>query len=518
MVQHTDVVDHIGLKSTHPRLVLHVAHHDVGHDPVERTANDGLDSILDSAINGSNVRRQPTEPDRMHSFEAADFEDMLVGEAEVVVQDEGAAIGHLLRCVALAGPCGVDEPPTSPVHREARPGEQAIQPLKVAVAEFVQFWSRGAVGDKPVKRKARLENPPRAKGLPSYALDHVARFHERPSQYSYDPHVNAGSGPDTFSGAAEVLHVEAQALLDAAERLEPDVFRSVVHLVAACSGKVILTGAGTSGIIARKLAATLTSTGTPSIFLHPSDALHGGLGAVTSGDVVIAVSNSGETGEVLALLPYLRSRRVALISIVGTRLSSLARVSDAFLDASVSREACPFDLAPTASTTVAMALGDAVAVAVLLAKGLTPETFALNHPSGRLGRRLTLRVADLMHSGDRLPTVDEDCSWLEVVTAISDGGLGAVVVVDGKGRLSGIVTDGDVRRTLQRAPADGLRDVVASRMMTSSPVSVPPDLLAYDALQQMEDRPSQISVLPVVADDGRCVGMIRVHDLVRAGV
>jgi arabinose-5-phosphate isomerase len=320
------------------------------------------------------------------------------------------------------------------------------------------------------------------------------------------------------SDAGDLLRVEANALLEAADRLDAATFRQAVDLLSACTGKAILTGAGTSGIVARKLAATLTSTGTPAVFLHPSDALHGGLGVVTSDDVVIAVSNSGETGELLALLPYLRHRDVGLIVIVGNLSSSLARAADVALDAFAEKEACPFNLAPTSSTTLALAVGDALAVSVLQIKGLTPEGFALNHPSGNLGRRLTLRVADLMHSGEQVPTVGPTASLLDVVGAISQGGLGAVAVVGEGGELAGVVTDGDIRRMLQRVPAEGLQELDASRMMTASPVQVGPHVLAYDALQRMEDRPSQISVLAVVDDDGRYVGLIRVHDIVRAGV
>lgn len=318
--------------------------------------------------------------------------------------------------------------------------------------------------------------------------------------------------------AADLLRIEAQALLGAADRLDGEAFQRAVDVLAGCGGKAILTGAGTSGIIARKIAATLTSTGTPAAFLHPSDALHGGLGAVSAHDVVVAISNSGETGEILALLPYLRNREVPLIAIVGNLHSTLAGASTVVLDATAEREVCPFNLAPTSSTTVALALGDALAVTLLQVKGLTPEAFALNHPSGRLGRRLTLRVRDLMHGGDRRPAVGPDASWLEVVAAISDGGLGAVAVTSAGDRLLGIVTDGDLRRALQRTDPADLGAMTAAGIMTSSPVTVPPEVLAYDALQRMEDRPSQISVLPVVDDDGRCVGLVRVHDIVRAGV
>ena len=317
---------------------------------------------------------------------------------------------------------------------------------------------------------------------------------------------------------ADLLRQEARALLDAADRLDPVAFQRAVDVLAGCDGKVILTGAGTSGIIARKIVATLTSTGTPAAFLHPSDALHGGLGAVSSHDVVIAISNSGETGEVLALLPYLRNRQVPVISLVGNLGSTLADASEVALDATAEREVCPFNLAPTSSTTVALAIGDALAVTLLQVKGLTPEMFALNHPSGRLGRRLTLRVGDLMHAGERRPTVPRTASWLEVIGGIGDGGLGAVAVIGPDDELVGIVTDGDVRRALQRTAPEDLAAMTAETIMTASPVTVGPQVLAYDALQRMEDRPSQISVLPVTDDDGRCVGLVRVHDIVRAGV
>ena len=330
--------------------------------------------------------------------------------------------------------------------------------------------------------------------------------------------LSVGPGVEVEPRAAELLRLEARALLDAADRLDGEAFQEAIDVLAGCVGKVILTGAGTSGIIARKIAATLTSTGTPAAFLHPSDALHGGLGAVSAADVVIAISNSGETGEVLALLPYLRNRQVPLVAIVGNLRSTLAAASTVVLDAAADREVCPFNLAPTSSTTVALAIGDALAVTLLQLKGLTPEAFALNHPSGRLGRRLTLRVGDLMHRRDRLPTVSPDASWLEVIAAISAGGLGAVAVTFADERLAGIVTDGDLRRALQRTVPGDLAAVTARSIMTSSPVTVGPQVLAYDALQRMEDRPSQISVLPVVDDGGRCVGLVRVHDIVRAGV
>lgn len=328
--------------------------------------------------------------------------------------------------------------------------------------------------------------------------------------------TSTGPGPGE-KGAARLLRAEAEALLAAADRLDEEVFESAVDLVAGCKGKVITVGAGTSGIIARKIAATMTSTGMPAVFLHPNDALHGALGAVSGDDVVVVISNSGETAELLGLLPYLRHRAVPVIGILGRTASALARAADIVLDAGAEREICPFNLAPTSSTTTALAIGDALAVAVYEQRGLTPEQFALNHPSGALGRRLTLRVSDVMHTGDGLPAVGPDSRWTDVLACLTDGGLGAVVVLGEARELLGIITDGDVRRTVQRAGDSALSNLVATDLMTRRPTVVAHDVLVYDALQQMEDRPSQISVLPVVSGDV-CVGVVRVHDLVRAGV
>jgi arabinose-5-phosphate isomerase len=321
--------------------------------------------------------------------------------------------------------------------------------------------------------------------------------------------------PTLRQPAADVLRCEAQALLDAAERLDEAAFEKAVSLIATSPGKAVLTGAGTSGVVAAKVAATLTSTGTPAVFLHPVDALHGGLGAVTSEDVVIAVSNSGETDELRAILPYLRNRQVPLIAIVGNLQSTLALAADVALNAGVDREACPLNIAPTSSATLAVAIGDALAISLYEVNGLTPERFALNHPSGALGRRLTLRVADLMHPG--APAVLPTAGWFDVLAQAGEGGLGATVVVDAGQRLLGIITDGDLRRAMERH-AGGVMDVTAEMVMTANPVVVAPDELAYSALQLMEDRPSQISVLPVVDIAARCIGLVRVHDLVRAGL
>jgi arabinose-5-phosphate isomerase len=315
-----------------------------------------------------------------------------------------------------------------------------------------------------------------------------------------------------------LLRLEAEAVARTAERLAPAAVERAVSLLAACGGKVVAVGVGKSGHIAQKAAATLTSTGTPAVFLHPSDALHGGMGLVAAGDVCVFISNSGETAELLELLPYMQHRGAPVLAVVGNTSSTLARRADVVLDASVEQEACPLNLAPTTSTTVALAVCDALAMAVMGVKRLTPEDFALNHPAGRLGKRLTLKVADLMHGGEQNPTVGARATLLEVVQAIGRGGLGAVNVLDGGGRLAGIVTDGDVRRALQRVGTEDLAGMTAEGLMTREPVVVAPEQLAHAALQLMENRPSQIAVLPVVDAEGRAVGLLRLHDIVRSGL
>lgn len=329
-----------------------------------------------------------------------------------------------------------------------------------------------------------------------------------------------------YEQVARVLNAEADAVRAAAARLSVESVERAVELLILCSGKVVLTGVGKSGIIAEKIAATLVSTGTPALFLHPSDALHGGLGIINREDVCILLSNSGETDELVQLLPALNHRRVSLIAILGNLNSTLARAADVVLDGGVDREVCPLNLAPTASTTVALAIGDALAMTLMEAKNLTTEDFAINHPAGRLGKRLTLRVSDLMHTGARAPTVAPDANWFEAIAAIGRGGLGAVCVTEIDGTLLGIITDGDIRRALEAVACDGisleetaqLNRLVARDLMTTNPVTCPPDLLAYDALRLMEDRPSQINVLPVVNTAAHLVGMIRLHDIVRNGI
>jgi arabinose-5-phosphate isomerase len=321
-----------------------------------------------------------------------------------------------------------------------------------------------------------------------------------------------------LSEVASLLQLEANAIAAAASRLDEKQVGRVFDLLNACDGKVVIVGVGKSGIIAQKIAATMTSTGTAALYLHPSDALHGGLGIVNSNDVVIVLSNSGETDEIVAMLPYLKHREVPIIGIVGNLNSTVANRCDAVLDASVDQEACPLNLAPTTSTTVALALGDALAMTLMKRKGHTLDDFAVNHPAGRLGKRLTLKVEDLMHSGKQNPTIQGKASWFAVVQAISNGGLGAVNVIDDAGRLTGIITDGDLRRAIQTREHAALENLKCAEIMTSDPVVVSAKTLAYDALRLMEDRPSQISVLPVVNGEKVCVGLIRLHDIVRSGL
>src|ERR1041384_4448509 len=323
---------------------------------------------------------------------------------------------------------------------------------------------------------------------------------------------------DHLADIQQLLRIESDAIAETATRLDAAQVGHVLDLLANCGGKVVILGVGKSGIIGQKIAATMTSAVPAALCLHPSDALHGSLGIVQPDDVVIALSNSGETDELVAMLPYLKNRGVPIVAIVGSLNSTLARRADAVLDASVDKEACPLNLAPTTSTTVALAIGDALAMTVMKVKGLTSDDFAVNHPAGQLGKRLTLRVADLMHRDGENPTIATGSSWVEAVRAISKGGLGAVSVVDAEGRLAGIITDGDLRRAIEQTNHDSLAKLTCDDFMTCRPVVASPELLAFDALRLMEDRPSQISVLPVVDGDAKCVGLIRVHDIVRSGL
>ncbi len=320
---------------------------------------------------------------------------------------------------------------------------------------------------------------------------------------------------NSFEKVVELLKLEANAIEHAAEKLVRESVERAFELLAGCDGKIIVLGVGKSGVIAQKIAQTLTSTGTVAVFVHPSDALHGSLGVITKGDVVIALSNSGETDEILLLLPALKKREVPIISIIGNLNSALARQSDVVLEAAVDKEACPLNLAPTTSTTVALSIGDALAMTLMESKNLTAADFAANHPAGRLGKRLTLKVADLMHES---PNISPGANWLEVVKAISKYTLGAVNIIDSDEKLIGIVTDGDLRRTIEKTAPENLASLKAEQMMTKNPTVAMPEMLAFDALKLMENRPRQISVLPVVDKHRICIGLIRLHDIVRSGL
>lgn len=315
-----------------------------------------------------------------------------------------------------------------------------------------------------------------------------------------------------------ILKLEARAIDRAAQQIQLDQVEQALALLSDCQGKVILAGVGKSGIVAQKIAATLNSIGTLAVSLHPCDALHGDLGIVTPVDVAVILSNSGETEELVSLIAAFKHRQVPIVAIVGNIKSTLAQRADVFLDATVDREACPLNLAPTTSTTVALAIGDALAMTLMQMRGITAESFAINHPAGRLGKRLTIKVGDLMHCGDRNPTLMTEATWMEVASAISCGGLGAVNIVDKFGSLLGLITDGDLRRWMEKIKLTELENFEAEKLMTRSPIVVTPDILAYDALKLMEERTSQIDVLPVVDAEGYCLGLIRLHDIVGSGL
>ncbi|MFG6666758.1 KpsF/GutQ family sugar-phosphate isomerase [Halomonas sp. HNIBRBA4712] len=325
--------------------------------------------------------------------------------------------------------------------------------------------------------------------------------------------ASLGSQSTLRESALRTLSIEQAAIGELQEKLD-EQFDHACALILACHGRVVVTGMGKSGHIAGKLAATLASTGTPAFFVHPGEASHGDLGMITRADVVIALSNSGETAEVTALLPLLKRLGVPLISMTGRPHSTLGTHADAHLDSGVAREACPLDLAPTSSTTAALALGDALAVALLEARGFTAEDFALSHPGGSLGKRLLLRVKDLMHSGERLPVVALGSPLRDALLEITRQGLGFTCVIDEQGRLAGVYTDGDLRRTLDEH--HDLRDVSVDAVMTRPGKRVRPEMLAAEAVRLMED--SRITALAVVDEHERPVGALHMHDLLSSGV
>lgn len=315
---------------------------------------------------------------------------------------------------------------------------------------------------------------------------------------------------ETLSLAADVLRIEAEALLRLSERLDREAFGAALDELLQCRGRIICMGMGKSGVIGKKLAGTLASTGSPAFFLHPAEAGHGDLGMVVDGDVVIAVSYSGETGEILALMPRLKRLGVPMIALVGDTESSLSREADVALDVGVEEEACPLGLAPTASTTAALAMGDALAMALLRERGFGADDFAAVHPKGRLGRRL-LRVRQAMHKGGEIPQVNPDDSLDAVVAEMSAKGLGMTSVVDDAGRLIGIITDGDLRRLIERSGVGP--GCTAADCMTPDPICVAGDALATEALRYMEE--NAITSLLVVDGDRRVEGVVHLHDLWR---
>ncbi len=316
--------------------------------------------------------------------------------------------------------------------------------------------------------------------------------------------------------AKEALQLEAEAILALVPRVD-EHFQSALEMILSCEGRTVVTGMGKSGIIGRKMAATFASTGTPSLYLHPAEGIHGDLGMVTSNDVVLALSNSGETAEVLHILPSLRRIGAKIIAMVGNPDSTLGKNADVVLNVGVAREACPLGLAPTSSTTAALAFGDALAMELLSARHFTAKEFAVFHPGGSLGRKLLLTVDDIMHKNEENPLVTGNMSVKDALFVITDKGLGAVSVVDEEKRLVGLLTDGDVRRGLSKGFAFLDRPVV--EIMTKTPKTITRTKLAAEALHLMEsNKPRPITVLPVVDAEQRVVGLLHMTDLVHQGV
>jgi arabinose-5-phosphate isomerase len=327
-----------------------------------------------------------------------------------------------------------------------------------------------------------------------------------------------------LSALTRCLEEEASAIATAAQRLSSDQVEAAIQLLERCAdrkAKLVITGVGKSGIVARKIAATFSSIGLMALYLNPLDALHGDLGVVAPEDVCLMLSNSGETTELLEVLPHLKRRGTGRIAIVGRAESSLGRGSDVVLEASVDREVCPLNLAPTASTAVAMAIGDALAAVWMERRGISPADFALNHPAGSLGKQLTMTAADLMVPASKLHPLQPDTSLPDVIGGLTRDGIGSGWVEDpnSPGSLLGILTDGDLRRALQDHSANTWSTLQAADLMTADPITVHSDVLVVKALEQMENnRRKPISVLPVVGDNKQLIGLLRLHDLVQAGL
>lgn len=313
--------------------------------------------------------------------------------------------------------------------------------------------------------------------------------------------------------AERVIDIETAAV-SGLKRFLNDDFEQACELLLNCRGRVIVIGMGKSGHIGGKIAATLASTGTPAFFVHPGEASHGDLGMITEHDVVVAISNSGETGELLAIAPLIKRRGVKLVSMTGNPKSTLAEIADVHVCIAVEQEACPLGLAPTSSTTATLVMGDALAVALLNARGFTADDFAMSHPGGSLGRRLLLHIHDVMHSGERMPMVEEQATISEALLEMSRKGLGMTGVTNAEGGLAGIFTDGDLRRILDQRI--DLHSTAIAQVMTRNPVTIKPDVLAAQGLKLMEDR--KINGLFVVDEHGTPQGALNMHDLLKAGV
>ncbi|MCG7584266.1 KpsF/GutQ family sugar-phosphate isomerase [Photobacterium sp. OFAV2-7] len=321
--------------------------------------------------------------------------------------------------------------------------------------------------------------------------------------------------PDTFDYCdfgRKVIDIETKALQNLAQYINGS-FSEACHLIASCTGKVIVMGMGKSGHIGNKIAATLASTGTPSFFVHPGEASHGDLGMIKKGDVVLAISNSGEASEILTLLPVIKRLGIPLISMTGKPESSMAKLAQTHLQITVEQEACPLNLAPTSSTTATLAMGDALAIALMEARGFTADDFALSHPGGALGRKLLLRIADVMHTGEMLPIVTEQATIKDALLEVSRKGLGMTAIIDSENKLSGVFTDGDLRRLLDNRV--DIHNTTIGEVMTRNPATISPQVLAAEGLKLMEDR--KISGL-LVTEDERLVGAFNMHDLLKAGV
>jgi arabinose-5-phosphate isomerase len=316
------------------------------------------------------------------------------------------------------------------------------------------------------------------------------------------------------AAARRVIDIEIAAIRALSARID-GTFTRACQLILACEGRVVVSGIGKSGHIARKIAATLASTGTPAFFVHPAEASHGDLGMITSQDVVLALSNSGETDELLTMLPVVKRKGVPLIAMSGNPRSSLARLADVHLDVAVAEEACPLGLAPTSSTTVALVMGDALAIALLEARGFTSDDFAASHPAGQLGRRLLVHIRDVMHAGSEIPRVVPGASVTEALMEMTRKNLGMTAIADADDHLCGVFTDGDLRRALDDSSVD-LRTTPVSALMTANPRTISEDKLAIEAARMMESH--KISGLLVVNAEGLLVGALNFHDLLRARV